>query len=219
MASGYQTAFGPPQAVAPARTLLGHVLSIVGIGLAITAAAAYFSTGVATGVAWIALIVGFALLIAINATRANEALSLALFYAFALLEGIGLGPVIGYYATSFGPQIVYQAALTTGLGMFALAAIVYATGLDLRRFSGYVYGALLLLVLAGIVSIFTHWVHPALYSWLTLVIFGFLVLIDFARIRANEAWATPVQMAVQIYLDAINIFLAILQLFGARRRD
>jgi modulator of FtsH protease len=132
---------------------------------------------------------------------------------------VGLAPTIHAYAAAIGPQIIVEAASTTGFGMAALACIVFATGLDLRRFQGYFFLALIGLVLAGIVSVFTHWIHPALYSWLTLAIFTGLVLIDFARIRAGGDGFTPVQLAVQIYLDAINIFLAVLQLLGARRSE
>lgn len=203
----------------PVQSLLGQVLGITALGLIITAGAAYLFQGVSYGVGLIAMIVGFLLLFAINATRANQALSLMLFYAFALLEGIGLAPTIAHYAQSIGSGVVVEAASTTGLGMLALACIVYATGLDLRRFQGYVFLALIGLVLVGIISVFTHWVHPAAYSWFTLAIFTFLVLIDFARIRAGGDGYSPVQLAVQIYLDAINIFLAILQLLGGRRRD
>jgi modulator of FtsH protease len=103
--------------------------------------------------------------------------------------------------------------------MLALACIVYATGLDLRRFQGILFLALIGLVLVGVISIFTHWIHPAAYSWLTLAIFTGLVLVDFARIRAGGDGLSPVQLAVQIYLDAINIFLAILQLLGRRNDD
>lgn len=203
----------------PVQTLLGQVLSITALGLCITAAAAYlFHAAGNFGLGLVAMLIGFALLFAINATRNNPALSLTLFYIFAFLEGVGLAPVIGHYL-QVAPQAVTEAALTTGIGMFGLAAIVYATGLDLRRFSGIVFGALIALVLVGIVSLFTHWVHPTVYSWLTLVIFSALVLIDFARIRAGGDGFTPVQLAVQIYLDAINIFIALLQIFGGRRRD
>jgi modulator of FtsH protease len=195
------------------------VLGITALGLLVTAGAAYLFQGVSYGVGLIALIAGFILLIAINATRANEALSLTLFYAFAALEGIGLAPTIHNYAAAVGSGVIVDAAATTGLGMLALACIVYATGLDLRRFQGYVFLALIGLVIVGIISAFTHWVHPTTYAWLTLAIFTGLVLIDFARIRAGGSGFTPVQLAVQIYLDAINIFLALLQLFGARRSD
>jgi len=165
----------------------------------------------------IAMLVGFILLIAINATRRNEGLSLLLFYAFTFLMGIGIAPVIGQYVHAFGPDIVVNAAITTGLGMFALAAVVYATGLDLRRFQGVFLIALLGLVVIGIVSIFVRFIHPETYAWLTLIIFSGLVLIDFARLRAGGDGLTAVQMATSIYLDAINIFLALLQIFGGRR--
>ncbi len=203
----------------PVQSLLGQVLGITALGLLITAGAAYLFQGVSYGAGLIAMIVGFLVLIAINATRANEALSLSLFYAFAALEGIGIAPTIHAYVANVGSGVVVDAAATTGLGMLALACIVYATGLDLRRFQGYFFLALIGLVVVGIISAFTHWVHPTVYSWLTLLIFTGLVLVDFARIRAGGAGFTPVQLAVQIYLDAINIFLALLQLFGARRSE
>ncbi|MBV8489739.1 MAG: US12 family protein [Candidatus Eremiobacteraeota bacterium] len=209
-------------AVAPAvptQVLLGQVLGITALGLCITGGAAWFFQSASTGAGFIAMIVGFILLFAINATRANGALSLGLFYLFALLEGIGIAPVVGHYLHYVGSDVVVNAALTTGLGMFALGAVVYATGLDLRRFQGILTIALLGLVLLGVISMFVHFLHPQVYSWLTLVIFAGLVLIDFARIRAGGDGLTPVQIAVSIYLDAINIFLALLQIFGGRRSN
>lgn len=219
MALRYQ--YGTQAQTVSTQTLLGQVLGITGIGLLVTAVGAYFSLGLAPGspLGWVAFIGGFILLFGINAARANEPLALALYYAFTLLMGVWIGPVIGMYLRAVGSGVVYEAALTTGMGMLGLAAIVYATGIDFRRFQGLAFGALILLVLAGIVSIFTHWIHPTVYSWLTLVVFTFLTLIDFARIRAGGDGLSPVQMAVQLYLDTINIFLALLQIFGSRRED
>lgn len=219
MALRYQ--YAPRPHAVPTQTLLGQVLGITGIGLLVTAVAAYLSLGLAPGspLGWVAFIGGFILLFAINATRANEPLALALYYAFTFLMGIWVGPVVGMYVRAVGSGVVYEAALTTGMGMLGLAVIVYATGIDFRRFAGLAFGALLLLVLAGIVSIFTHWIHPTVYSWLTLVVFAFITLIDFARIRAGGDGLSPVQMAVQLYLDTINIFLALLQIFGSRSRE
>jgi FtsH-binding integral membrane protein len=217
---GPQNPYGGPLAPAiPTQSLLAQVLGFTAIGLCITALAAYLTQGFSPGIGLVAMIVGFILLFVINskAVRANEALSLTLFYVFTFLEGIGIGPVVGQYVRAVGSGVVVNAALTTGLGMFALAAIVYATGLDLRRFQGILTIALLGLVVVGIVSAFVHFIHPETYAWITLVIFAGLVLIDFARIRAGGDGLTPVQIAVSIYLDAINIFLALLQIFGGRR--
>jgi len=60
---------------------------------------------------------------------------------------------------------------------------------------------------------------PNTYSWLTLGIFTLLTVGDFARIRAGGGGASAVVLALSIYLDGINIFLAVLQLMGGRRRD
>ena len=206
----------PAPAIAT-HSILATVLGITALGLCVTALAAWLFQGIAPGLGLAAMIVGFIVLISINATRRNEALSLVLFYAFTFCEGVGIAPVIGQYVRAFGPDVVVNAALTTGLGMFALAAIVYATGLDLRRFQGLFMIALLGLVVVGIVSIFVRFIHPETYAWLTLVIFSGLVLIDFARLRAGGDGLSPVMMATSIYLDAINIFLALLQIFGGRR--
>lgn len=214
-----QNQYGSPLAPAIAtHSLLAQVLGITALGLCITALAAWLSQGFATpGIGLIAMIAGLILLFSIYGTRRNEALSLLLFYAFAFCEGIGIAPVVGQYVRAFGPEVVVNAALTTGLGMFALAAIVYATGLDLRRFQGIFMIALLGLIVVGVISIFVRFIHPETYAWLTLVIFSGLVLIDFARLRAGGDGLTPVLMATSIYLDAINIFLALLQIFGGRR--
>ncbi|HEY2475218.1 MAG TPA: Bax inhibitor-1 family protein [Candidatus Cybelea sp.] len=213
-----QSSYGLPAAPAvPVRSMLAQVLGITALGLCVTALSAWLFQGVPYGLGLIAMIGGFILLLAINATRRNEALSLTLFYAFTFLMGIGIAPVVHQYVYAFGPDIVVNAALTTGLGMFALGAIVYGTGLDLRRFQGIFMIALIGLILVGVVSLFVRFIHPETYAWLTLVIFSGLVLIDFARIRAGGDGLTSVQMATSIYLDAINIFLALLRIFGGRR--
>ena len=201
------------------QALLGQVLGITAIGMGITALAVYFFKDAIGGPNWIAFIGAFILLFVMNAVRQNTALSLLVFYAFTFIEGIVISPIVGYYLHTSGSAVVYNAAITTALGMFALGAIVYGTGLDLRRFQGWLVGALLLLVLVGIVSIFFRFLSPTVYSWATLVIFSGLVLIDFARIRAGGDGLSAPQIAISIYLDAINIFLAILQITGRRSDD
>lgn len=196
-------------------SLLAQVLGITGAGFVVTAATGYLARGLPYGASLIAMLVGFGFLIAISATRRNPGLSMLMFYAFTACEGIGIGPIVATYARIDGSAVVVNAASTTGLGMLALGAIVSLTSFDYRRLSGIAFGALIALVLVGLISAFTHFLHPQVYSWLTLVVFSLLVLVDFARIRAGGAGATAIQLATSIYLDAINIFLALLRIFGA----
>ncbi len=209
-----------PAARAATQSLLAQVLGITAVGLCVTALSVVLFPTVPFGIGMFALIGGLVLLFVMSAVQGNPGLALLLFYVFAFLEGVGISPTIEHYLNlAGGHTIVFNAALTTGLGMFALAAIVYATGLDLRRFQGIFMIALMGLVVVGIVSIFLHFVSPTVYSWITLVIFTGFVLIDFARIRAGGDGISPVMMAVSIYLDIINIFLALLQIFGGRRSN
>jgi FtsH-binding integral membrane protein len=202
------------------QSLLGQVLGIVAIGFAITALAVYLITytfGIALPpmVGIIAMFVGFGLLFGINGARANPGLSLGLFYAFAFAMGVGITPILQFYL-HVAPDAVWNAAVTTAAGMGALGAIVYGTGLDLRRFQGIFFAALLGLIVVGIISIFVRFISPTIYSWATLIIFAGFTLINFARIRAGGDGLTAVQIAASTYLNALNIFLALLQIFGGR---
>jgi FtsH-binding integral membrane protein len=208
----------PAAATGSGINLLGQVLGITGVGFLITAVAAYVFRDVSYGAGLLALFGGLVLLFVMGAVRNNPQVALLWFYAFTFLEGIGLAPVIAAYVRTIGPDVVVNAAATTGFGMLVLGGVAFVFSVDWRRFSGIALGLLVALIIVGVVSMFTHWVHPDTYSWLTLGVFTLLTLVDFSRIRAGGGGATPVQLAVAIYLDAINIFLALLELFGSRSR-
>jgi modulator of FtsH protease len=214
--SGYQQ---PGAAVANAPALLGQVLGITGVGFLLTALSAYLFRGVSPMVGLIAFFVGFVMIFIMSASRRNPAAALLWFYAFTFIEGIGLAPTISRYVAIDGPSVVFNAAATTGFGMLVLGGVAFTFSVDWRRFSGLAFGLLILLVLVGLASIFFHFLSPGVYAWATLGIFTLITLIDFSRIRAGGDGLTAVDLAVSIYLDAINIFIALLQLFGIRSRD
>lgn len=199
--------------------LLGQVLGITGVGFLITALAAYLFRGISPMAGLLAFFAGLVVLFVMSAVRANPQVALLWFYAFTFLEGVGLAPTIARYVATIGPDVVVNAAATTGFGMLVLGGVAFVFSVDWRRFSGLAFGALIALLVVGLISAFTHWVHPATYSWLVLGVFTLITLVDFSRIRAGGGGASPVELAVSIYLDAINIFLALLQLFGMRSRD
>ena len=211
--------YAPSRPAVSVPGLLGQVLGITGVGFLISAVAAYLFRDVSPLIGLFALIGGFVLLFVMSAVRNNHQVALLWFYAFTFLEGIGLAPTITRYAVAIGPDVVVNAAATTGFGMLVLGGVAFVFSVDWRRFQGIATGALVALIVVGIISMFTHWVHPTTYSWLTLGVFTLLTLVDFSRIRAGGDGFTPVQLAVSIYLDGINIFLALLRIFGSRGRD
>ncbi len=199
--------------------LLGQVLGITGVGFLITALAAYVFRNVSPLVGTIAFFVGFALIFVMNTVRRNPQVALLWFYAFTFVEGVGLAPIIMRYVNISGPEVVVDAAATTGFGMLVLGGVAFTFSIDWRRFQGLAFGALLVLMLVGLVSMFFHFLQPGVYAWATLGIFTLLVLVDFSRVRAGGDGLTAVDLAISIYLDAINIFVALLELFGMRSRD
>ena len=198
-------------------SLLGKVLGITSLGFLATAA------GVATAPPWgmlVGLIAVFALIFAIQlAKRASPLAALGMFLALGYFMGWEIAPLIHRYVATIGSMVVFQAAATTGLGMAAMGCVAYLFTIDYRRVAGVGLAGLLVLVLAGIASMFFHFMSPDTYSWLTLVVFSLLTVADFARVRAGGNGQRATVLALTIYLDGINIFLAVLQLFGGRRRD
>jgi len=209
--------YQPPGYAVSTPGLLGQVLGITGVGFIFTAIAAYMFRDVSPGVGLFAMIAGFVLLFVMSAVRRNQGTALLLFYVFTFLWGIGLAPTITRYVSAVGPDVVFDAAATTALGMVCLGLIAFTFSFDWRRLSSLAFGALIALVIVGIVSIFFHFIQPATYDWLVLAVFTLLTLVDFARIRAGGGGFTAVDLAISIYLDGINIFLALLELIGMRR--
>jgi FtsH-binding integral membrane protein len=199
-------------------SLLAKVLAITSLGFFITA------FGVATAPVWSTLpgfIAVIALVFAINYARraANPGLALGLFLTLTYFMGWEIGPLIQRYIHNFGTGLIFSAALTTGAGMAVMGCVAYLFQINYRKVSGIGFAALLCLMLVGIVSMFFHFLTPDTYSWLTLGVFTLLTVGDFARIRAGGDGQSAVSLSLSIYLDAINIFLAVLQLLSGRRRD
>jgi FtsH-binding integral membrane protein len=196
-------------------SLLAKVLGITSLGFLITAA------GVANAPPWGTLpgmIIVLGLVFGISfARKASPTLALGLFLALTYFMGWQIGPLIHRYVQTVGSAVVFNAAATTGLGMAAMGCVAYLFQINYRKIAGIGFAALLLLIIAGIASMFFHFMTPDTYSWLTLGIFTLLTIGDFARIRAGGDGQSAVSLSLSIYLDAINIFLAVLQLMGGRR--
>ena len=195
--------------------LLSRVLGITSLGFFVTALGTYFAPPFLGGGAMlVCVIASFALIIGVRATRKQPALALTLFLGLALVLGLEISPWIRALVGSGHGQAVFNAAITTAVGMGVLGIGAQFMSFDYRRVGAWATGALLLLVVAGVLSLFLHFVQPSVYYWLTLVVFSVLLVVDFMRIRAGGDGQTATELALGIYLDGLNIFLALTRLFG-----
>jgi FtsH-binding integral membrane protein len=132
------------------------------------------------------------------------------------LLGLALGPVLSSYAKA-DPSAVWQAAGATGGFVASLGTVGYATRRDLSSWYRVLFWALLGLIVFGLVAIFVSIPNANLiWSVAGLVIFGGYTILDFNRLRRAGA-ESAVPIAASIFLDVLNIFLFLLQLFGGNR--
>jgi modulator of FtsH protease len=145
-------------------------------------------------------------------------LAIGLLFAFGLHFGLGLGPVINYYASS-DPGVVWQAGIATAGSVALLGSFGYATSRDLSGLYRYAFWALIGLIVFGFVLFFVS--IPAeniIYSVLGLVVFSVLTVLDFNRLKRSGIEMAPM-LAASIFLDVVNIFLFFLQIFGGGSRN
>jgi FtsH-binding integral membrane protein len=199
------------------RALFGNVMWLVALATAFFALGCYAGRDLSGGwsIAW--FILGFAALIAMNfTTRKSAGASVVLLMCVGLFLGLGMGPAVAYYTTT-SPQAVWQAAGATALFMAGCGAFGYATRRDLGAIGRISFFALVGLIIFGIVLIFVR-IPGAdlLWSILGLVIFAGLTMYDFQRLRRSKDMASAPLIAASIFLDALNVFLFFLRIFGGR---
>src|SRR5438477_7424729 len=197
--------------------VLGRVMGLLGFAFLFTAGGAVIGRTLGPGAFLLSIIGGFGTLIALQFLRERSPLNLGLLYAFATFQGMALGVILEMYIASGLGAVVTNAAATTAAVTLAAGAYGYTTKRDLSGLRGILFVGLIGVVVASVVGIFVQ--LPLLYigiSAVAAVLFtGFLVfdLNRVARSRgASEGQA--ILLAVSVYLDILNLFLALLRLFG-----
>ncbi len=204
-------------ALADRPAVLGKVMGLLGFAFLFTAGGAVIGRTLGPGAFLLSIVGSFGTLIALQFLRDRAPLNLALLYGFATFEGMALGLILEAYVARGLGGAVFNAAATTAAVTLAAGAYGYTTKRDLSGLGGILLVGLIGVVVASVVGIFVQ--LPLLYiiiSAVAAVLFtGFLVF-DLNRV-ANSRGATEGQailLAVSVYLDIFNLFLALLRLFG-----
>jgi FtsH-binding integral membrane protein len=199
------------------RTLFGQTMGYVAVTAGVFALGTYLGRNLAQNWAIVWFIAAFACLIGMQfAVRASGGLAVGLLLAFGLMIGLAMAPTMVYYAST-EPGILWKAGGATALFIAGFGAAGYATRRDLSGIARVSFWALLALIIFGIVLIFVHIPGgEVLYSVLGLVIFAGLTAFDFQRLRRSTDLDSAPLIAASIFLDALNVFLFFLRIFGNR---
>jgi modulator of FtsH protease len=136
---------------------------------------------------------------------------------------MALGLILEAYVARGMGGVVLNAAATTAAVTLAAGGYGYTTRRDLSGMRGILTIGLVGVIVASLVGIFVH--MPLLYigiSAVAAVLFTGFLIFDFNRVASSRGASEgqAILLTVSIYLDILNLFLALLRLFGmAGSRD
>jgi hypothetical protein len=161
------------------------------------------------------------LVIAISAmvNRLSAAAAGGLFLLYSALNGATLSVVLLAYT---GASVT--TAFVTTAGMFgAMSLYGTVTKRDLTGWGSFLFMGLIGVVIASVVNIFLrNSMMSFVISCMGVVVFTGLTAYDTQKLRniaraGGGTAAMPVNGALALYLDFINLFLSLLRLLGGRR--
>jgi len=173
---------------------------------------------------WPLIIAQFLLVLALSfmAQRISGPIAALMFMAYAGLTGLTLSGIFFAYSISSIATAFFIAA-----GSFAaLSFYGTVTKRDLSAWGTFLFMGLIGVVIASVVNIwFRNPMFTFVLSCATVVVFAGLTAYDTQKLRAIGAQyagagltSITIVGALNLYLDFINLFLAMLRLFGGRRQ-
>lgn len=172
---------------------------------------------------WGLMIVEILMVIGISGAinKMSSAVATAIFYLFAVVNGLMLAPIFLVYTGASIAKTFFITAGTFG----AMSVFGYTTNQDLSKAGRILFMALIGLIIASVVNLFAH---SSTLDWIVsfagVIIFVGLTAWDTQQIKQMAAMMPAGQEgrlatlgALSLYLDFINLFLYLLRFFGSSR--
>ena len=153
-----------------------------------------------------------------QAVRHVPGLNLFALFGFTTLTGVIISPLIAFTMADNPTSILAAGVLTIGI-FGGLTAYVFVSKRDFSFMRGMLTVGLIVVFLASLLSFFLA--SGALgfgVAAAALLLFSGFVLYDTSNIIRRYPTNEYVQGALSLYLDAFNIFLALLRILNAGRR-
>ena len=179
----------------------------------------FFFTGVMKWIVIFAPLVAiFGVTILLNASPTKQTAQLCL-HGFAALMGLSFATIFAIFTMGSIVNAFMGAAILFGV----MSGYGYFTKRSLDSLGKFMFVGLIAIVIASIVNIFIgSTVMQMVISALAIIIFLGLTAYDTQKIREElmedgDTSIAEIRGALTLYLDFINIFINLLQLFGGRK--
>ena len=214
------------------RDYMLRVYDYMGVGLAITGAVAYLAAAsglyqriFGTPLYWLVVFAPLALvlLLSFRIQRMSFAAAQLAFWIYAALVGLSLSGLFIVYTEASIARVFFITAAT----FLAMSLYGYTTKRDLVGVGSFLVMGLIGIILAGLVNLFVA-SSPLQFaiSVVGVVVFVGLTAWDTQRIKElyleedfDIGRKKAIIGALTLYLDFINLFVLLIQLFGQRRKE
>ncbi len=188
-----------------ASLMAGAVGAYVGVPMAGTIAANFFPL----------LILEIGLLIGLHFVKHKPGINLAVMFGFVFMTGLMLAPLLSHtLGLNGGGTIVGNAFAMTSLVFGAMSFYAIKTTKDFSGYGKPLMIALVVIIAFSVINIFLG--NPLMaiaISGAVVLLFSILVVYDTQNI-IKGAYETPIDGAIALYLDFLNIFTSLLHLLG-----
>jgi len=182
-------------------------------------AGAYIGLGMVSVISswyWGLVILEFALLFGIYAVKDKPGINLIVLFAFTFISGLTITPLLSsIFNMPSGASIVAQAFLMTSVAFGGISMFALTTKKDYSNMGKMLMIAVIILIVGSISNIFIG--SPLLQLGIAMVgalVFSAFILYDTQQI-IKGGFSTPIEAAIALYLDFLNLFISLLQIFAA----
>ncbi len=162
----------------------------------------------------------FMLFIGLGMTRNKPGLNMAALFVFTFATGVSLVPLLASLIGAGNGAVIGNAFLMTSVLFGALSLFAINSRTDYSSWGKPLFITLIVVIIASLVNVFilqSPMMHVVITAGI-LLLFSFFTIYDTQNI-ANGAYDSPVDAAVSLYLDFLNMFTALLQLLGIFGND
>ncbi len=193
-----------------ASMMAGAVGAYVGIPLA----------GAIQGMMWPLFFLEIGLLIALQFVKHKPGINLMVMFAFVFMTGITTAPLLSStLGMSGGATIIGNAFAMTAVVFGAMSFYAIKTTKDFTSYGKPLMIALFVIIGFSIINIFLgNPIFQLVIAGGVVLLFSILVIFDTQNIMQG-AYETPIDGAIALYLDFLNIFISLLQIFGVLGND
>jgi len=202
------------------------VYTILTAQLLVTAgvsAISFFSEGYKTWIqshpslVWISLFGAMGFMLLTYWKRHSYPTNLLFLSAFTLTEAYTISVIVSFYQTNI---VLNAVVLTAGIFVF-LTLFACQTKYDFTSWMPYLFGSLWALVLFGFMYMFLPHTSTGelVYGGISALIFSAYILVDTQLVMRHHHVEEEIAAAISLYLDIINLFLAILRILNSQQNN